>query len=78
MSNSAIAPILDDSPSFELGICTGSPEVFLGHLCLYPRKTIPGCLGVGNYGHGHGVHSGSRVPEGILGYRILSHVGVQL
>jgi hypothetical protein len=61
-----------------LGICTGSPGVFLGHPCPYPRKTVPGRSGAGNYGHGHGVHSGSRVPEGISGYRILSHVGVQL
>ena len=61
-----------------VGICMGSPGVFLGHLCPYLRKTVPGCSGVGNFGHGHGVHLGSRVPEGISGYGILSHVGIQL
>ena len=32
----------------------GGPGVFLGHPCPYLRKTVPGCLGVGNYRHGHG------------------------
>jgi hypothetical protein len=57
-----------------VGICTGGPGVFLGHPYLYPGKTVPGCSGAGNYGHGHGDHSGSHVPEGISGYGFSSHV----
>ncbi len=57
-----------------IGICMGGPGVFLGHPYPYPGKPIPGCSGAGNYGHGHGDQLGSRVPEGISGYRFLSHV----
>jgi hypothetical protein len=52
----------------------GGSRVFLGHPYPYPGKTIPRCSGMGNHGHGHGDHSGSRVPEGILGYGFSSHV----
>ncbi len=54
----------------------GGPGVFLGHPCLYLRKTPPEHSGAGNYGHGHGDQLGSHVPEGILGYRISSHIRV--
>jgi hypothetical protein len=59
---------------FQIGICTGGPGVFLGHPYPYPRKTVPGHSGMGNYGHGHRDHSGSHVPKGISGYRFSSHV----
>jgi len=51
----------------------GSPGVFLGHPCLYPKKTIPRCPGMGICRHGHGFQSRSHVPKGIAGYRISSH-----
>ncbi len=56
----------------------GQPWGFLGHPCLCLRKTVPGCSGVGIYGHRHrhSVHSGSCISKGILGYRILSHIGI--
>jgi hypothetical protein len=55
---------------------TGGPRVFLGRLWPYPRKTIPKHSGTGIYGHGHGVRSGSHVPEGIAGYGISHHEGI--
>ncbi len=56
----------------------GGPRVFLGHLCLFPRKTLPECSGMGNYSHGHRDQLGFCVLEGILGYGYLSHVGIAL
>jgi hypothetical protein len=51
----------------------GSPGVFLGHLCPYPKKTVPKHLGMGICGHGHGFWLRFCVSKGIMGYRILSH-----
>ena len=56
----------------------GGPRVFLGHPCLYPRKTPPEHSGTGNYGHRHRDQLGSRVPKGIAGYRISSHNGTRI
>ena len=57
---------------------TGGRGVFLGRPWLYPRKTVPECLGIGIYGYGYRVWSGSHVPEGIVGYGILCHEGIRI
>ena len=56
----------------------GGPRVFLGHLWLYPRKTVPECSGTGIYGYGYRVWLGSHVPEGIVGYGISRHEGIRI
>jgi hypothetical protein len=50
-----------------LGICMGSPGVFLGHLCPYPRKTIPTLRHVKFMGIGMGF---SRVPVFLRVFRV--------